>query len=181
LFNKKAQVGGGISGLFIGAVGGAIAFGVLVITFSLLAQVLTSQQDTLGVTAGATATNESVSVASSLLVNAGTPTIPNNINNATEVVRNATSALTDGTDYTLRTDGQFDIILFSGEPVNITYDFTIFTETAEFNLSGQGLVGFINIGNLVPTMGLIFGIIVVLGLLVSLLFLFGTGRIGGRD
>ena len=177
MFNKKGQAG--ISGLFIGAVGGAIAFGVLVIVFSLMAQVLTSQQDTLGVTAGATATNESFT-ASGTLANTGTPGISNNINNDTEVVRNATTLLVDGTDYTLTTDGIFTLTL-SPIDANITYDYTVFTETAEFNLSGQGLVGFINIGNLVPTMGLIFGIIVVLGLLISLLFLFGTGRLGGRD
>ena len=53
-------------------------------------------------------------------------------------------------------------------------------DTAAFNITGQGLTGTLNVGNLVPTMGLVFGIVLVLGLLVGLLVLFGTGRVGRR-
>ncbi|KKN54754.1 hypothetical protein LCGC14_0589060 [marine sediment metagenome] len=167
-----------MSAIFIGGVGGVISFGVLVIVFSLMADVLTTSQATQGVTSGATAVNETFS-ASGTLLNAGTPTIGNNINNDTEVVRNATTLFTDGTDYTLTQTGVFTIIAASTD-TNITYDYTVFAETAEFNVTGSGLLGFTNIGNLVPTMGLIFGIVLVLSLLVGLLFLFGT-RVRGSD
>ena len=95
--NKKGQA---IASIFVGGVGGAIAFGVLVIALSLIGQVLTQQQDT-------------------------------------------------------QTSG-----------------------TAAYNITGSGLTGVLNVGNLVPTMGLVFGIVLVLGLLVGLLVLFGTGRVG---
>jgi len=98
----KAKRGQAIATIFVGGVGGAIAFGVLVIALSLIGQVLTQQQDTQ------------------------------------------------------------------------------VTGSAASNITGQGLTGILNVGNLVPTMGLVFGIVLVLGLLVGLLFLFGTGRVGGR-
>ncbi len=85
---------GQIANIFVGGVGGAIAFGVLVIALSLIAQVLTSQQST--------------------------------------------------------------------QTVN----------TAAYNVSADGLAGALNVSDLVPTMGLVFAIVLVLGLLVGLLVLF---------
>lgn len=96
--NKKAQA---ISNIFIAGVGGAIAFGVLVIALSLIGEVLDQQQST--------------------------------------------------------------------QTVN----------TAAYNITGDGLTGVLNVGDLVPTMGLVFGIVLVLGLLVGLLALFAVRRLGG--
>lgn len=98
LHRKKGQA---IASIFVGGVGGAIAFGVLVIALSLIGQVLAQQQSTQT------------------------------------------------------------------------------TDSAAFNITGDGLTGVLNVGDLVPTMGLVFGIVLVLGLLVGLLVLFGSGRLGG--
>lgn len=51
--------------------------------------------------------------------------------------------------------------------------------TAAYNITGNGLTGALNVGNLVPTMGLVFGIVLVLGLLVGLLGLFAMRRMRG--
>lgn len=93
----RRKGGQAIAGIFVGGVGGAIAFGVLVIALSLIGQVLKTQQDT--------------------------------------------------------------------QTVN----------TAAYNITGKGLTGTLNVGDLVPTMGIVFGIVLVLALLVGLLVLF-SGR-----
>jgi len=54
------------------------------------------------------------------------------------------------------------------------------TNSIAFNVTGSGLTGTANIGDLVPTMGLVFGIVLVLGLLVGLLVLFSGGRFRGE-
>jgi len=48
--------------------------------------------------------------------------------------------------------------------------------TAAYNITGSGLTGVLNVGNLTPTMGLVFGIVLVLGLLIGLLGLFAVSR-----
>lgn len=101
LLRKTAKKGQAIATIFIGGVGGAIAFGVLVIALSLIGQVLSTQQ-------------------------------------ATQTVN-----------------------------------------SIAYNVTGSGLTGTANIGDLVPTMGLVFGIVLVLGLLVGLLVLFAGGRFQG--
>lgn len=54
-------------------------------------------------------------------------------------------------------------------------------DTVAYNITGSGLTGTANIGDLVPTMGIVFGIVLVLGLLVGLLALFASrGGFGGR-
>ena len=183
--NKQGQVGS----VFISGVGGAIAFGVLIITLSLLGQVLLQQQDAQGVQTSATTTNETLT-ANVTLANTGTPTIPNNIHNTTEVVWNNSAGvivqLTSSTDYTLTTGGVFNIspetagIDSADWNVNITYTYTIFAEDASYNITGGGLSGMLNVGNLAPTMGLVFGIVLVLSLLIMVVLIFGgVGGMGG--
>ena len=98
----KSKKGQSVAAVFIGGVAGAIAFGVLVISLSLIGQVLSAQL-------------------------------------ATQTV-----------------------------------------DTPEYNITNSGLTGALNIGDLVPTMGLVFGIVLVLGVLVTLLVLFGGRALGRR-
>ena len=58
-----------------------------------------------------------------------------------------------------------------GLPLNITY--TSSTKSAASNISLAGSTGLLSVGNLVPTMGLVFGIVLVLSVLMGLLVLFG--------
>lgn len=173
--SKRGQV----SGLFIGGVGGIIAFGVLVIALSLIGQVLTVQQNTQaeGQTSASTATNESCTV-NCTLTNAGTPTLGANIINATAVVTNGSvtsGVLTQHTHWELLATGELTIIdgTETIDAVNVTYDYNVFTETVAYNVTGGGLAGTLAVGGLAPTMGLIFGMIIVLGLLVLLMVFFG--------
>lgn len=178
---------GNASVVFTGAVAGVLAFVVLVLAVALTAQVLKANQDNQGSTSTSLKVNESRSTNGSLL-HAGTPTITNNIANGSAVVRNisdasgTTQVLVQGTHYNLTSAGFFTILpqaagLASGSwKVNVSYNYTVFDETAAYNVSAKGLTGTLNVGDLVPTLGIVFGTILILSLLAGMMFLFNKAR-----
>ncbi len=169
---------------FTAAVFGVIAFLVLVVSIGLTAQVLSAMQGTQGSTVTNTATNETFGAAiNGTLRYAGTPGNLNNIiNTSGDVVQNSTHLFTRNVNYTLTTNGRFNLTPSATVPsttrVNITNSYTVFIENAEYNVSGSGVSGMTNVSDFIPTMGLIFGIIVLIGLLVVLVMMFAGGRLG---
>lgn len=184
--NKRGQVGK----IFLGGVFGAVAFGVMILAVSLLAQVLDTNQDTLYDTAYLNVVNESHAT-NGTLTYAETRILDgftNNIDNTTEVVWNVTDdvgvQLTRNTMYTLTKTGDFKIIpdvagvASGGWNVNITYNYTSFVPTASYNISVSGQTGALSVGGLMPTMGIVFGILLVLSVLLIGFSAFVAGRIG---
>ena len=166
--SKKGQ---GMSGTFIAGVGGVIAFGILVIPLSLMGNVLSIQEASQNPIL-ATVTNETFTADLNQWVNLASPRM-----GAGAVVSNSTGAILVEDDL----NGYFLDLLSArvnvtnstvdGLPLNITY--TSITKSAASNISLAGSSGLLNIGDLVPTMGLVFGIVLVLGVLMGLLVLFG--------
>ena len=173
--NKRGQ---GVQGIFLGLFTTGLAFLVLVIAIALVAQILGAQQDTQITESISGVTNESVSGNASL-ANAGTPTLRRNIANGSALVHNSTAGImVHGTDYSLTDDGIFlRFTLVSGGLVNISYNYTVFTETTQYNVSGSGLTGTENVGDLLPTMGLLAAVIALLSLLALLAVMFGPGML----
>ncbi len=170
--------------VFVGIVSASIAFLVLVIAVSLTGQVLQAQQDTQATSAVSIFVLNETVAANNTLANSGTPTLSLNIQNATAAVHNESGIdLTNTVHYTLTKAGLWTILPeVAGLPgdvsLNISYNYTLVKETTAFNITESGLTGTANVGDLMPTMGLIVGIIAVLALLAVLVALFGPGLLG---
>jgi hypothetical protein len=168
-------------------VGVTIVFAVFIVALSLMGQVLTSVQLS-------SATNDYYSANITNETHAGNATLDHamqafgrysgNIDNNTEIVRNTSRVFTRITNYNLTPTGVFTWVpsatVYGNETFNITYNYTGFTYQTDFNVTAAGISGFGSIGNLIPTMGLVFGIILVLGVLIALLAYFGNDILTGR-
>ena len=178
MYGKKAQ-NGSIQGIFLALMGAALAFLVLVIALSLIGQILGAQQDLQRTTASNLAVNETVS-GNGTLANAGTVTLGNNIDNSTVRVVSGDAVLVEGVNYSLTTVGVYTAFDLAGSTEsNVSYNYTVVTDTIAANVSGSGLTGTSNIADLTPTMGLLIGIIALLGLLAVLAVMFVGRNLGG--
>lgn len=180
--HRKGQ--GNITAIFVTGVVTAIAFAVFVIALSLIGQIITTNQDTQATASTEfTTVNESFPLAANgTLANVDILHFGNAaIDNTSVLVTNKTlldtNVLVQGTDYTVLGDGTINFTNpISVGPVNVTYNSSNFIASTAFNVSADGLSGASNISDLVPMMGLIFGILLVLGLLIGLLVMFKFGR-----
>jgi len=176
-FNKKAQ--DQLSPVFVGLVAAALSFTVLVIALSLVGQVLETQEDIqLATPVIVNVQNETVT-GNVTLANQGTRGLGDNIDNSTVLVLSGDTQLTTGLNYSLGTNGSFQTISTGGDVAwNVSYNFTQIDTTEASNVSASGLTAVGSIGDLVPTMGLLLGIIALLALLAVLAFMFGPSLIG---
>ncbi len=175
---KKGQ----FSNLFIGGVATVVAFGVFVIALSLIGQVLDVNQTSQSNTLGGSKINESVAVDANVTLSfADTVNFGSPIDNTSVLVTNrsgtTTAVLVNTADYIVFADGTFNVT-DSGTTgiVNVSYNYSSFEKTTAYNVSGKGLTGTANVGDLASTMGLVVGVLLVLALLVGLLAFFGTRR-----
>ena len=187
MFARKKK--GQINGVFVGLTAAVMAFLVLVIAISLTGQILGTQEN-LQLAAAVTNSqiNESLVGNVSKVDHSYTLGNDNNIDNLTERVTNGTGNVTDlltrGTHYSFYTNGS--LTLEAGPNVegnlvyNISYNYTVVSTTVASNISGSGLAGTGNIGDLVPTMGLVAGIFALLSLLGVLVLMFGPRLVGGE-
>lgn len=177
VLGKKGQ--DAISPVFVGLVAAALAFVVLVIALSLTGQILETQEDGQLAVARTVNITDEVLGGNVTLAHQGTRGIGDNIDNTTVLIVSGANQLTNGVNYTLGTNGSFQTLSTGGDVSwNISYNFTQVDTTVASNISSSGLGGVTGIGDLVPTMGLLLGIIALLALLVVLTVMFGPQMIG---
>lgn len=149
-----------------------LALVVIAIVLGVGSNVLDTVQDTQSTQSDLLQTNES-RVGNVTLSKAGTPVLGRtNIDNATEIVRNASPSFTvqtRTTHYNLTKDGVFRWINAAGVnqsgEFNITYNYTVFVETLQYNASGKGLQGLDSVSDFQPTIAVVAVAVVILGLL----------------
>jgi len=179
MYGKKAQTP--INGVFLALMGAALAFLVLVIALSLIGQILGTQEGIQLASAITATTNNETLTANVTLANAITLTLDDNIANSTVQVLSGDNQLTEGVNYSLTAGGVFTTLSTGTDLAwNISYNYTIIATTIASNVSLSGLTATGNISDLVPTMGLLIGIIALLSLLAVLAALFVGRTFGGN-
>ena len=157
----------------------AIVLIVAALMVTFLGDVTYDLNQDMGSTSTNLATNESIT-GNGTVANAGTPTDSTNILNTTVTVRSVNTLLV-AANFTLTDAGVFTRVtqLPSGNTVNITYNYTVFTEDAGYNVSRNLLTSISNISGQMGNVGTVIAAALIISVLLGMLFFVGFRGFGG--